>query len=64
MKTLSYNEAYSKLEKLVHQLEDDSIQLDTLAEKVTQANELIALCENKLRAIEKNVAKARGEFEN
>ena len=55
MKKLSYNEAYSQLEKLVHQLEDDSIQLDTLAEKVVIANELIAICEEKLRRIEIDV---------
>jgi exodeoxyribonuclease VII small subunit len=62
MKTLTYNEAYSQLEKLVHQLEDDSTQLDTLAEKVTLANVLIALCENKLRVIEDDVAKAKAKL--
>ena len=55
MKTLTYNEAYAELEKLVHQLEDDSIQLDTLAEKVIHAKELIAICEEKLRTIEGEV---------
>ena len=56
MKTnLTYNQAYAQLEKLVNQLEDDSIQLDTLAEKVKQANELIAMCEKKLRRIETHV---------
>lgn len=57
-KDLTYNEAYAKLEKLAHQIEDDSIQLDTLAEKVIQANELIALCETKLRSIEMDVEDA------
>ncbi|NOT74205.1 MAG: exodeoxyribonuclease VII small subunit [Cyclobacteriaceae bacterium] len=57
MKTLNYNEAYAALEKLVHELEDDSIQLDTLAEKVKKANELIAVCEGKLRNIENDVKK-------
>jgi len=49
---MTYNEAYDELEKLVHQLEDDSIKLHTLAEKVVRANQLIAICEDKLRAIE------------
>ena len=57
-KDLTYNEAYTRLEKLAHQIEDDSIQLDTLAEKVMQANELIALCETKLRFIETDVEDA------
>ena len=59
MKTdLTYNEAYAQLEKLITQLEDDSIQLDTLAEKVNQANELIGYCEKRLRAIQADVASA------
>ena len=59
MKTdLTYHEAYSTLEKLVIQIEDDSIQLDTLAEKVKQANALIEICETKLRKIETDVEKA------
>lgn len=52
---MTYNEAYAELEKLVLQLEDDSIQLDTLAEKVVHAKELIAICEEKLRSIEGEV---------
>ncbi len=64
MKTnLTYNEAYSQLEKLVVQLEDDSIQLDTLASKVTQANELIEHCEKKLRAIQTDVDNAMPQTE-
>ena len=59
MKTdLTYREAYSELEKLVIQLEDDSIQLDTLAAKVAQAYELITHCERKLRTIQTDVDNA------
>ena len=59
MKTeLTYSDAYAKLEDLVEQLEDGGIQLDQLAEKVKQANELIAICENKLRTIEREVKDA------
>ena len=52
---LSYTEALSKLEEIVEQIEDDSIMLDTLTEKVAQANELIKYCEGKLRTIEEDV---------
>jgi exodeoxyribonuclease VII small subunit len=52
---LSYTEALSKLEEIVEQIEDDSIMLDTLTEKVVQANELIKYCEGKLRSIEGDV---------
>jgi exodeoxyribonuclease VII small subunit len=49
---LTYHEAFAALEKLVNQIEDEKIQLDTLAEKVNEANDLIKFCENKLRNIE------------
>lgn len=52
---LTYTEALSKLEEIVEQIEDDSIMLDTLTEKVAQANELIKYCETKLRLIEGDV---------
>jgi len=59
MKTeLTYSDAYAKLEDLVEQLEDGGIQLDQLAEKVKQANEWIAICENKLHNIETEVKDA------
>lgn len=58
---LTYNEAYSELSKLVDQIEDDKIQLDTLAEKVKKAKELIDYCETRLRSIDKDVEAALSE---
>lgn len=58
---LTYNQAYSKLSKLVDEIEDDKIQLDTLADKVKQAKELIDYCETKLRSIDKDVEAALTE---
>ena len=55
---LTYNQAYNELSKLVDQIEDDKIQLDTLAEKVKQAKELIDYCETRLRSIDKAVESA------
>ena len=57
---LSYTDAFACLEKIVAEIEDDTIQLDTLAEKVKQANELIQYCEAKLRSIETDVKNAAG----
>ncbi len=54
--TLTFDTAFNQLKKLVNQIEDDEIQLDTLAEKVNEANELIQFCETKLRNIEVEVA--------
>ena len=55
---LTYSEAFSTLEELVEQLEDGNIQLDQLSEKVKQANDLISICELKLRSIEKEIEDA------
>ena len=54
-KETTYSEAFSQLEDLVDQLEDGNIQLEELATKVKQANELIAICESKLRNIEGDI---------
>lgn len=56
-KDLNYSAAFSKLEELVSELEDGNIQLEELSAKVKQANELIVICENKLRKIEADVNK-------
>ncbi len=58
---LTYNEAYRELSKLVDEIEDDNIQLDTLASKVKHAKELIDYCETRLRSIDKEVTSALTE---
>ncbi len=54
---MTYNEAFNALEILVEEIETDEIQLDTLAEKVKEANELIRFCETKLRKIDGDIKK-------
>jgi exodeoxyribonuclease VII small subunit len=54
---MTYNEAFNALEILVEEIETDEIQLDTLAEKVKEANELIKFCETKLRKIDGDIKK-------
>jgi exodeoxyribonuclease VII small subunit len=51
-KELDYKEAYAALEILVDQLEQGDIDLEELAAKIKQANELIDICAKKLRKIE------------
>ena len=58
---MTYNEAYKQLSTLVEQIENNEIQLDTLAQKVAQAKELITFCEVKLRIIDEEVAAALGD---
>jgi exodeoxyribonuclease VII small subunit len=56
---LTFDKAFSDLTKLVDQIEDDKIQVDTLTVKVEEANELIKFCENKLRTIEEETERLR-----
>ena len=51
-KELTYKAAFAQLEILVDQLEEGSIDLEQLATKIKQANEMIEICSKKLRAIE------------
>ena len=51
----TFDKAFSDLTKLVNQIEDDKIQVDTLFEKVKEANDLIKFCETKLRTIDKEI---------
>jgi exodeoxyribonuclease VII small subunit len=60
-KALNYNDAFTALEKLVAEIEDDGIQLDELAGKVVQANELIKYCDEKLRGIEADIKEKTGD---
>ena len=56
---LTYTEAYAKLESLTKQLEDGNIPLEDLSSKVKEANELIAICETKLRGVEEEINAAK-----
>jgi exodeoxyribonuclease VII small subunit len=53
---LTFDKAYSELEKIIKQIEGESIPLDDLAEKVREAKELIRFCEEKLRGIENQLS--------
>ena len=56
---LTFEEAFNNLTLLVEEIEDDEIQLDSLAENVKKANELISFCETKLRTIKEETSKLR-----
>ncbi|MHC1776668.1 MAG: exodeoxyribonuclease VII small subunit [Lentimicrobium sp.] len=54
-KTITYAEAIEELETIVSEIENASIGVDELAEKVKRAAELIKFCRGKLTATEKEV---------
>ncbi len=59
MKTRTYEKAYAELEEIVASLEGDDVPIDTLAEKIKIATELIQFCKTKLRSTEEEFEKAQ-----
>ena len=63
MINLTFDTAYTELEKIIRLIEGENIPLDELAEKVKEAKELIKFCEDKLRGIENELNKTNETFE-
>lgn len=53
--TVSYESAFAELKTIARELEEDSIPVDVLAQKVKRASELIRICQAKLRTAEDEV---------
>ncbi|MEO6305782.1 MAG: exodeoxyribonuclease VII small subunit [Bacteroidia bacterium] len=51
----TYEAAYAELKKISAEIENESVSVDVLAEKVKRAAELITFCQAKLRATETEV---------
>lgn len=61
---LTYETAYKELAEIAQEIENESVSVDVLAEKVKRAAELIAFCQTKLRATESEVSKIIKQMEN
>lgn len=51
----TYEEAYKELTEIAAEIENDTISVDQLAQKVKRASELIKVCQAKLREAETEV---------
>ena len=58
---LSYKEAITEIETILRSLREEQNSVDTLAERVARATELIAYCRTKLRKAEADVNKVLEE---
>jgi exodeoxyribonuclease VII small subunit len=61
---LTYDKAYSELKAISQQIENETITVDILAQKVKRAAELIDFCQKKLRDTETEVDKIIKQMEN
>ena len=57
MEEQSYEQAYAELKSIMTELDGANINIDLLSDKVRRAQELIALCQQKLTRVEEDVAK-------
>jgi len=56
MAKLTYDKAFTELNNILNDLQNDQVSIDLLAKKSERANELLKFCKDKLRTIEEQVA--------
>lgn len=62
-KKLTYESAFSELKQISAEIENETVSVDQLAEKIKRAAELIAYCQKQLREAETEVNKIIGKME-
>lgn len=61
--TLTYEQAYQELSEIAAEIQNESVSVDVLAQKVKRASELISFCQGKLRSTEAEVGKIIAQME-
>lgn len=54
---MTYEQAMAQLEKLARQMESGEPNIDTLAENLKEAQQLIAQCRQKLQSVDEEIKK-------
>lgn len=60
---MTYEQAFEELKNIAAEIEDETVSVDVLADKVKRASELITFCQNKLRSTESEVNKIIKQME-
>ncbi|WP_026750667.1 exodeoxyribonuclease VII small subunit [Sediminibacterium sp. C3] len=61
---LTYEAAYKELAQIAKDIENETVSVDVLAQKVKRASELITFCQTKLKSTEAEVNKIISQMEN
>lgn len=61
---LTYEAAYRELAQIAKEIENETVSVDVLAQKVKRASELITFCQTKLKSTEAEVNKIISQMEN
>mgnify|MGYP003309274660 CR=1 FL=1 len=62
--TIGYTQALEELKAILVELEDTTVDVDLLADRVARADELLILCRNRLEAAEIQVQRIIVEKDN
>ncbi len=62
-KNLTYEAAYNELALIAKEIENETVSVDVLAQKVKRASELITFCQTKLKNTEAEVNKIITQME-
>jgi exodeoxyribonuclease VII small subunit len=62
-KKLTYSQAIGELERIIDEIEAESVDVDVLSEKVKRATYLIKFCKSNLRTTEEEVKKVLSDIE-
>jgi len=61
--TLTYESAYTELQSIAADIENETVSVDALADKVKRASFLITFCQTKLKTTEGEVSKIIAQME-
>lgn len=61
---LTYEAAYKELAQIAKEIENETVTVDVLAQKVKRASDLITFCQTKLKNTEAEVNKIIAQMEN
>ena len=57
----TYAQALARLEDIVSRIDNNELEIDELAEKIKEANEIIAFCSDKLTKADREIEKLLSE---
>lgn len=57
----TYSQAIARLELIVRQIDNNELEIDELADKIKEANEIISFCNNKLTKADEEIKKILSE---
>lgn len=61
MKEETYSQALTRLQKIVAQIDGGELEIDQLADKIKEANVIIAFCNDKLTKADEEIKKLSQE---